>query len=204
MNRLCSHQAGFTLLELLVASAVFTVLSIMAYGGLRTVLTARAETDRAAARLAEIQTAFLHIHRDIIQITDRSIRAEYGDQQPALKYVEFGDYRLELTRGGVRNPAGLPRSNLQRVAYSLEDETLYRVTWPVLDRAQDTQPRRVRLLGQVRGLHVRFLGTGEDWQTAWPPIAQEGEVIGLPRAVELSVDLEDWGRLTRLFEVPGV
>ncbi|MGD8484478.1 MAG: type II secretion system minor pseudopilin GspJ [Thioalkalispiraceae bacterium] len=195
---------GFTLIELLVALAIFALLAVMAYGGLDTVLQARSETDKAASRLNEVQKAFLWLKRDTEQTVIRPIRGEYGEQQPAFKAAEQGTYRLELTRGGYRNPAQLPRSSLQRVAYSIEDETLVRLTWPFLDRAQDASPYSNKLLSDVDSIRFRFLDLDRQWHANWPPInAQAGATEILPLALEVTLELNDWGRVTRLFLMAG-
>lgn len=198
-----THATGFTLLELLVALAVFAVMSAMAYGGLRTVLDIREQTDAAAQRLAAIQRAFLRIERDLEQSVARGVRDDFGSLLGAMLAAEDEDnWRLEFTRVGHRNPARLPRSTLQRVAYEVEDEVLYRVQWLTLDRAQGGEPVRVAMLEQVARLELRFLDTGNEWRNAWPPLS-DPEEAGLPRAVELSVELEDWGRVTRLVALTG-
>jgi type II secretion system protein J len=77
----------------------------------------------------------------------------------------------------------------------------------VLDRAQDTQPRRHALLKGVKTLTIRYLGEGNEWQTAWPPYGSHGtseaSVDLLPRAVEVVVELDDWGEIRRVFDLPG-
>lgn len=199
-------ERGFTLFELLVALAVFAVLSVMAYGGLRTVLDGREATDAAAERLAEVQTALLLLGRDLRQAVARPVRDEYGDVQPPLLAVHDGFPRLALTRGGQRNPLDPRRSALQRVAYDLEDDVLHRLYWQVLDRAQDSQPIRMRLLGEVEAVQLRFLDEAGSWHDAWPPfgLGADGQSAGgLPLAAELSLDLTDWGRVTRLFALTG-
>lgn len=196
-------ERGFTLIELLVALAVFAILSVMAYGGLRSVLETRDRTDVEAARLAEVQTAMLLMGRDIRQLVRRPVRDIYGDLQQPLAAVHNGEPRLELTRGGYRNPMEPTRSSLQRVGYALDEGVVYRVFWPVLDRGMDTEPERMRLLGEVEEIGLRFLdGTGR-WHDAWPPVDQGVGPAGLPLAVEFILDLEDWGRVTRLFALPG-
>ena len=59
------RNAGFTLLELLVSLAIFALLATMAYSALNTVLNARKEVEQRAARLTELQTAFMVMERDI-------------------------------------------------------------------------------------------------------------------------------------------
>lgn len=197
------HCRGFTLFELLVATSIFAIVSYMGYSGLMQVMNARAHTGAMEARLAEVQLAFLHFERDIQQSVNRPIRDLYGAQRAALIGDELGDFRLELTRTGRRNPAQVQRSALQRVAYLVEDENLLRVTWPVLDQAQDTQPSRTQILSQVQRLEIRYLDATNDWANAWPPlVAGGGPAAALPRAVTVRVELEDVGTIERIFIVP--
>ena len=190
---------GFTLLELLVALLLFAVLAVMAYGGLQVVLDASDRTEQQAARLAELQTCFAILGRDIEQIINRDIRNNYGEVKGAL----LGDgFTLEFTRTGWRNPGGFTRSHLQRVAYVVDEGRLVRQRWQVLDRAQNSTPVDNNLLDNVNALEVRFLDQQQNWQSQWPPqTIGTNAVSGLPRAVEVVVDVEGWGRIRRLFSV---
>lgn len=209
---------GFTLLELLVALSIFALIAVMAYNGLYTVLNARADTDRQAQRLAEIQTALMLVSRDVEQTLARGIRNEYGDAQPPLQGGVKDGPLLEFTRTGWRNPTRLPRSNMQRIAYRIDKDSLMRMSWRVLDRAQDSMPQEAPILGDVTEAQVRFMDEKLEWHAEWPPAnlaAQLGsgatpapsnqgqQPLLLPRAVELVLELEDLGRITRLFAVPG-
>lgn len=200
-----SKQAGFTLLELLVALGIFALLAAMAYGGLNAVMKAKAVTDQHAARLSQLQMTFLWLGRDIEQTVERSIRDEYGDRQPAMVGVETGRYQLELTRTGWRNPSGRARSNLQRVAYGLRDGELIRAYWNVLDRAQDSQPLETVLLDGVNKLELRFLNDKNKWVDSWPNNTlgspSSDTPAAPPRAVEVTVETETEGSITRLFRV---
>lgn len=195
---------GFTLIELLVALAISALLAVMAYGGLNTIINTREQTGNSATRLQQIQKTFLWLKRDSEQTIARAIRNEFGDSQQPFLAAEHGRYRLELTRGGYRNPARLQRSSLQRVAYSLEENTLQRLTWSHLDRAQDAEPLPVNLLEDVQSLDFRFRDADGEWHSSWPPVnAEPGTIMQLPLAMEVSLELEDWGRLTRLFLMAG-
>ena len=141
---------GFTLLELLVALAVFSILSIAAYSGLRNVLFTRAAVEAQSQRLAAVQLAVFRLEQDIEQAAPRSIRDEYGDLQAALLGSELSDDRLTLTRAGWDNPLGQPRANVQRVAYRLREGRLWRLHWPVLDQGGRIEPRETLLLDRVR------------------------------------------------------
>ncbi len=211
MNRMPSAQRGFTLLELLVAVGVFAVMSVMAYGGLKTVLDARQQTDAQAKRLAAVQLTFMRLERDIEQMTPRRIRDEFGDEKaPLLAQPDSGS--VEFTHAGWSNPTNAPRSHLQRVAYALKDKQLLRAYWLVLDRAQDSQPIQTVLLDKVSNMEWRFMDSAGNWQTQWPPVttttttttpAPVASLSQLPLAVEVTLELDDFGRLTRLFSVAG-
>ena len=54
-----SNSKGFTLLELLVALAIFGLLAAMSYGGLQAVLNQQWHTEQAADSLAELQKMYL-------------------------------------------------------------------------------------------------------------------------------------------------
>jgi len=203
MSRCYLRMAGFTLLELLVAMAVFAVLAVMAYQGLNTVLANRDAVERQADRLRDLQTAWLVIGRDLQQASPRAVRDELGGELRPFKGGEGFLPMLELTRAGYRNPAGLQRSTLERVAYQLRLNELTRMRWRVLDRAQDTQPVERVLLTGVRSVALRFLDSAREWQATWPPPNREDAEVLAPRAVEVILELEDWGRITRLFALPG-
>ncbi|NOZ51569.1 MAG: type II secretion system minor pseudopilin GspJ [Gammaproteobacteria bacterium] len=196
-------SAGFTLLELVVAIGIFAIMSAMAYSGLNNVLLARQQTDAHAQQLQKVQAAMTWLARDIEQIVDRGVRNEYGE--PILPVIgnDFEGYLIELTRGGWRNPANQARSHLQRVAYAVREEQLVRAYWGVLDRADDSKAYENILLDGVKSLEIRYLGAGDDWHTSWPdePLGNNAATVVLPRAVEVTLDTKQYGKLKRLFRV---
>lgn len=199
-----ARATGFTLLELIVVLGIFAVLSVLAYGGLNSVLTARDSVQRALDRTAAMQKAYLRLRNDFQQLRDRPARDGFGDRQPALWVTP--DRRVEFTRGGWRNPLSQPRSSLERVSYHLDDkDRLLRSSWRVLDRAQDSMVVETALLEKVDRIEWRFLDRAREWQTEWPPLstgappAAGASPAPLPRAVELTVTTQDWGELKFLF-----
>lgn len=204
-NSTLSCLRGFTLLEMLVALAIFGLLAVMSYGGLASVLEQQFRTQAEAERLAELQKAYLVMQRDIEQVVKRPVRDEFGDEQAPL----VGDLTLELTRGGWSNPLGRPRSTLQRVAYAWEDRQLRRYVWQVLDRAQDSQPVEQLLLDNVEDMQLRYLVATDEWTEQWPQSYQNSglnvaEVVPavLPAAVEVTIEHEHYGPLVWLFQMP--
>jgi len=193
------HQ-GFTLVELLIAMVVFSIMSVMAYGGLRTLMTTRAHTEEASQHLAQLQSAFLLIQQDMEQMIPRGVRDEYGDTEQALTTMGTAGYALIFTRGGQRSRHQKQRSALQRIAYQIEDETLYRLSWSVLDGAGDESVRRLALLQGVEDMSFQFLG--DVWDSNWPPYSSQSKSDILPKAVEMQLSLEHWGGIRRLFALP--
>lgn len=194
-------QDGFTLLELLVAMTVFAIMAVATYSGLRSVLFNQTAVEAQAQRLGEVQMAFYLLAQDIQQTLPRFVIDEYGDRQPALESNEINDDFLRFTRAGWDNPLGQQRASLQRLAYRLEQRSLLRLYWDTLDRSGIGEPRRATLLEDVETVEVRFLDADNAWQTQWPA-TEVGATVALeelPRAVELSITLEDWGTITRLF-----
>ena len=197
-NKYIHLKRGFTLLELLVALSIFSVLSVMAYGGLQAVITKKNSTEQAADRIAELQLAMMRISTDLRQTVDRKIRDEYGDFLASMQSSQNGDATMAWTRAGYRNPAHLKRSHMQRVAYKLEQQKLIRITWPVLDRAQDTEAMETEVLANIESIEWRFLNNQDEWVSAWPEAGINAELFSLPKAVEFSLDLQDWGKIRRL------
>ena len=147
----------------------------------------------------------------------RQVRDEFGEQEPALLGGPAARYLLSFTRAGWFNPNQLPRSSLQRVNYVLEEDALWRESWPVLDRAANSEPQRVQLLTGVEDVQLAFLAgldrlepgrEGENLDTrSWPEswvadTSQPGSGIPPPVALELRLELEDLGELRRLYVLP--
>ena len=195
---------GFTLLELLVAVAVFAVLSAMAYGGLRNVIDNSQQTDIAMQRLQQVQLAMVKISRDFTQLSQRNIRDEYGNTNNYILAGEGDDVFIEFSRGGRRNPAEMLRSHLLRVAYKFEDNTRSRLHWPQLDRTQEMEPYESVLLEEVENASIRFLDNNNEWHNEWPPLDATGQADGstvVLSAIEFTLELQDWGEIVRLFLV---
>lgn len=195
-------ERGFTLLELLIALAVFSILSVMSYSGLRMVLDAKSRTEVQANRLVELQTAFTFMERDFELAVGRSVRDSFGDRQPAMSGGGIGVAVVELTRAGFRNPTGTPRSSMQRVGYKFADGTVSRLTWPMLDQPNLSEAFERPLLGGVKKLELRYLDKSNNWVPDWPPSRGNSDPSLLPRAVELSVELEGLGTVKRIFRIP--
>jgi len=185
---------GFTLLEILVAIAIFSIMAVFAYSTLQQVLSTNQHLQKQADDLAQLQFLFGCFLEDVSQLTQRSIRDEFGATEPAL----IGSSQLlKLTRSGWENPLESKRSNLQRVEWILEGKILYRQYWTVLDRTRFNQPIKTALLKDIEMLEFRYLDSNNVWQKEFPPKPPAQTTI---KAVEMSFSLKNWGKLYRIVE----
>jgi len=189
-----SHKLsrGFTLLEILIAMAVFAIMAAMAYAGLSAVLDAREGTAKRSETIAQLQQTLYLLNEDLTQAIPRSIRDEFGSDQLAFTGGN-GEELLTFTRSVPDWSESPSRSQLQRVSYRMENGALYRQVWTILDRTQQSQFRRKKLLS-ADAINVRFYS--EEWLDTWP--AGGGE---MPKAVSLTLSLAGLGELQRIFLV---
>jgi general secretion pathway protein J len=198
-----SRFAGFSLIELLVALAVFATMAALAYGGLDSVVRTRVELGRQQGEFQGLMRSVALLERDLRQAAARPVRGNYGEALPALVGAPE---RLELTRLGFANPQAELRSNLERVFYALDDATLVRGAYAVLDRAPGTAPVLSALRDHVDEFRLRYLDAGQRWSDVWPPLQSTSEQTGtpaapLPRAIEFRITTKDCGEITRVVEL---
>jgi general secretion pathway protein J len=209
---------GFTLIEVLIALAITAVVATLAYSSLSTVITAMESSRANAQRTYQINRAMSVLSRDIRQFVQRPVRDEFGEVEPALAGGPAARFMLSFTRAGWHNTNNQLRSHLQRVNYVWEEDGLWRESYPVLDRAGDTEASRVLLLDEVEQMELRFLGSlgdlnagrGSDidtrnWSENWViDTSRPGVELSVPVAIEVNLQLTDWGELRRLYALPPI
>ena len=191
-----AKQSGITLLELLVVIAVFSIMSAAAYSGLQNSLKAEENFSASMKDLEAVQMSLTLFQRDIMQLTPRTVRDAFGDNEAAI--VLFNGRELIFTRGGNFSSLKLDQTGLTRVSYSLQDEQFIRSHWRHLDSTQGDRPLSASLLSRVTNLQIRVLDQNNSWHLDWP-ISDNAKI----RALELTIELEDWGEIRRLFPAPG-
>lgn len=188
------RQRGFTLIELLIALSVSAVIAVVAYQTVSSVVTLQTRTEAHVDEMDQLQRAMWWMEQDFIQLAPRTVQDGLGGALPAFQYRE--DLGVEFSRlAEFVTPYG--RGGVIRVAYQWQDETLYRLVWPVLDRAPDTQPTRLPILQGVEGFELRLMNTQDAYVESWP--SDEQLLTALPKLTEVRLKLKGLGEITRLF-----
>jgi len=199
-------QRGFTLIEILIAMAIFSLIGLASTGLLTTVIDSNAISEERFAKLQRLQRAMITIERDLQQAVPRSSRVNGERQNAVMAGGETADSDgdgIGFVRGGWHNPQlMLPRSTLQFVAYRLRENKLERLYSNYVDNVIGYEPKVRVLLEDVESLKVEFLATSssesldDDDGFSWSE-SYQGTV--LPRAVAIEFVSKDFGNIRREF-----
>ena len=200
-----SFKSGFTLIEVLVALAIFAIMSGIAFRGLGSVIEAREHIVGDNQKWREVALAFAMIERDLSAAANRPARSRDDLPLPpfAGNAIELGHepVALEFSRMG---DDGVPA---RRVAYRLKGSTLELLAYPAIDAAPRDEPATYALLTGVQSISTRFLDAGGDWRQRWP-VPGAGKTGNpsrdnlLPRAASLAITLTSGEELNRIFALP--
>lgn len=199
--RCYKSKQGFTLIEVILAIAIFAIISLSSFTIFNTVITSDERAKLRNQRLNEFNRAFLLMERDFLQMARRTVRL--NGEAPLIGYLHTSEQALfdettalAFVRGGWTNPGLLlPRSDMQSVAYQLNESTLERLHFNFVDPVVGQEPKVRSLLTQVESLKFEFYQT-DSWQ-------EEFTGKGLPQAIAVIVETEDFGKIRRQFLVAG-
>lgn len=194
---------GFTLIELLVAIAIFALIGMASYRVLSSVMQTNERLTVRVEQLRLLNRAFWMLQQDVEQLVPRDVRTAEGTLLPTHNFLlvdNEAELPLQFTRAGRANPLELPRSDLQRIAYSVghhpdyeetdsphyheEKNYLLRYVWPMVDGAGDKTRAQVQvLLPDVEKISVGVVtarGVQSQWpgaQMSEPPVALQLEFV---------------------------
>ena len=170
-------EAGFTLVEMLVAMLIFAMLAVAGVGLLRASVDTQAAIDNrldginAQERVAALFTA------DLGQAT---ARPQVGLGESRQLSFSGTPSSVSLMRGGWANPDGLPRSSLQRVEWTGSQSNVSRIAHLFLDGSDPGQPAIIQR--DVETFTLRYRRADGSWTESFSSTEREM----LPAAVELT------------------
>jgi len=197
MNSQRPSEAGFTLVELLVALAIFAMISVAGV----TLLRSGSDTQIAVKKRLEDSSRVNRLYNamggDLAQAVSRPVRDQAGSPVPAFMEGEAAvqGALFGFVRAGWSNYNDAPRAGLQRVAYVLDRGALKRLSWPMLDGA--TPADAAVLVENVASVNVQFRDEAGQWRSDWTAT----DASSLPRAVELRLTLQGKAEHRMLFLV---
>jgi general secretion pathway protein J len=198
---------GFTLLEILIAMAIFTLIGLASTSVLTTVIDSDETSSQRFEKLEGLQRAMLTLERDILQAVPRSIRVNGEANSTVIRggrdLLDSEADGIGFVRAGWHNPQlMLPRSTLQAVGYRLQEGQLQRLYGNYLDNVIGFEPKVKVLLEDVTDFRVEFLTSADSdveessWQESYT-----GRL--LPRAVAVTINSQHFGQIRREFFLGG-
>lgn len=181
------NQAGFTLIEMTVAVAIFAIVSGAGYAALEQALAVQARLNDQRDYWRQLEFAMAVMQRDFASAIDRPPRAvdsrpEYAFQGDATgasrSFNEVLAFTKE-TRSGGWDKAPRPAT---RVSYHLKDGVLSRREWSRVDQPARTDATEQAIL-QATNARFRYLARGGRWHHRWPV---DGGAMAMPLAVEVT------------------
>lgn len=180
---------GFTLVELLVAIAIFAVLSALGWKVFDYVVKVKERNAEHEAKLSQLQEAYQQILRDTVQAVPLTANIN-GEIQPAL-VLQNG--RFNFSKTGVTDPLnqGLAPDERIEYQYRADEKKLYRLKFRNLNQTGNDQPDSSVLLDNVEQFKIVILNPSES--DSWPDRAadstNEDSFAVLPRGVKINLDV---------------
>lgn len=157
-----SDIKGFTLIEVMVAVAIFAVIASIIFPAMIQFLSVRERLEEKHDHMVGMQKTFLFLAKDMRFASNRLGKDEYGELGKATlsvddgSLIEFTAQYPDLNLGGLSVP--------RRVRWQLEDGVLQRIQYPVMDPDSDTRSLRQNLMTEVDKVEVQlsFVEDGRD------------------------------------------
>jgi len=198
-----SRHIGFTLIEVVIALAIFSLISIAAYRGVDSLLRAKESVQAENRKWQEIMLFFDRFELDIKQHINRPVRNGLNQIEPAwfATSVPIGSQKTQLnfTRSGDKVQSGFLMDS-RRISYRLSNGNIELLFWPALDITADSRPEIFIVLKNVRRFNLKYLTSQGAWLEFWPePNSQDKNRPYHPKALQLELTMGSGEEIKRLF-----
>ena len=216
-------NGAFTLIELMIALVIFSVVAVLSVTGMRSLIDAKQQQIAHSADLKQLQLAQALLSRDIQQIINRPMRDANNAIAPGFVgyslldvggQLDNGEHTLfEFTRMGYPNPRSTAaRSTLERIRYSVNHQELIRTVWAGVDNLANAQATELVLLKNLEGIQLSYIdSTGNEaanWLTEFAGLTIDNSLNftpqrNLPSALDIKLSLKQFGALEWYFLLAG-
>lgn len=204
-----TYSRAFTLVEVLVALAIFAVLAVIGYRTLSSMFQAREHLATQSTRLRDQALFFTRLESDIGAMLPRPIRNADGVTEPGLQVLSAAvsavDPVIVFSRTGFAGAMGATGATggngaPQRVGYRLNEGKLELLVWDGLDAAPRARPNAYTALNDIREFKWRILDKSGNWRPEWPIRSESpSSQTTLPAALEVTITPVNAAPIVRLF-----
>lgn len=190
-------EAGFSLMETLVAVFILSIVSLISLNIMSNFATANQTLTKTIAHIEEIKNAQNYIRNDMRYIVRRT--TQYDDNKDARvsfsgkndpSFVTKANILLRFTRNNSIL-ADIDQSLVatETVEYRFEEGKLFRRSFDRPNPTFDTPYREYVILHNVENIDLKFL-IGGNWVDEWQGVYNSTNSY-LPRAIEISWNFSD-------------
>ena len=184
-----AHRNGFTLVELLVAIAIFAVLSALGWKIFDYLHKVKQANSVHEQRLADVQQTYQQLLRDSVQVIAVSTQHN-GTEQAAFR---LNNGRLSFHKTGVTDPLqhGLAADERIEYVYAANEKKLYRLKYAGLNLNDAAQPLSSELLSEVDQFQITVLNPNELDRWPDPQDNSAHAMRQLPRGLKVQLTLRE-------------
>ncbi len=183
-----------TLIEMLVALAIFAVLGVMGYRAAAIAMESRDRISAEMDRWRDIANFVQILELDLTQYVEPPRRVVAGKPVPTSSFVlATADNRVEFSFLKLDGGGGSAR----RRGYRLDGQRVLQLRWPGVDK--ESEPDLHVILENVAALRCTVVGADGQRHAVWP--ADNSGLTVTPAAVDIELELPDVGTIHRLYAI---
>ena len=210
-----TKHSGFTLLEIVVAVAIFAVISTVSYASLIRFFDQSQRIEQVHYRLEQIQKIFALLEQDIRYMTARPVQynnTTYAALEVYKNRPVFTSEKMQFTTSRPTPLNKMAQTNY-RVSWRFDGDAIYRYSWKELDLKdrplgdKDTELQHIQLIADnIESFEISVTENGNDEeQTDFNEQAFTNEfdenLYLLPRSVKIMVKTKLGRDYYRILEV---
>jgi general secretion pathway protein J len=192
-------NSGFTLIELMVAVMIFSIISIISYKTLSSLVATKEVVENAQNKWGGISKTINQMSTYCNRALPLTVLDQGGGTLPAVlgknKLSTNYDSQLEMTTSGFIGDLQYGSSPPKRVGFRYINGKLFLVIWPVLNRVETSKPELILLSNDLSDFRVSFLYPDRQWYDDWP--RSTSDYAKLPAAIKIDMKLKSGETIMR-------